>query len=185
NWPAWGKAWGSPSPQATTRRRMSGATISCARTVTLQFVACTLDILLHPHTLVVSGFGIIDAGLLLPGQQDAAAGVDNAAVALLHIQRDVGRLAALSAVAGDQEEGILVAGADLGRFLAGRTADDKADARIAVFAHIVGPKLGQRVADHRVDSAAVGEGLVLKINPAGVGGAAEDKDTLALFLAVR
>src|SRR5699024_2999847 len=154
NWPARGRYSGRGSVQATVSRRMSAASVSWASTPTLQFVALTLNVLLHPHTFVVGGLGVRDAGLLLPGQQDAPAGVDHPAVALLHVQRDVGGLAALGAVAGDQEEGIRVAGADLGGFLAGGAADDQPDAGVTLLPHVVGPEPGQRVAHHRVDGAA-------------------------------
>jgi len=60
--------------------------------------------LLHVHTLVVSGLVEGHARLLLVGQQDAAAGVDHAAVALAQILGDVLGLAALCAVAGDEEK---------------------------------------------------------------------------------
>ena len=56
--------------------------------------------LLHVHTLVVSGLIKGHAGLLLVGQQDAAAGVDHAAVALGQVLGNILSLATLCAVAG-------------------------------------------------------------------------------------
>ena len=50
--------------------------------------------LLHVHTLVVSGLVKGNAGLLLVGQQDAAAGVDHAAVALGQVLGNILGLAA-------------------------------------------------------------------------------------------
>ena len=96
---------------------MSAATVSCRRTFKSQLVAFTLNILPHTHALVVGGLVKGNAGLLLVGQQDAAAGVDHAAVALGQVLGNVGCLAALCAVAGDQEEGVLVGCADGGGFL--------------------------------------------------------------------
>src|SRR5665647_641297 len=42
--------------------------------------------------------------LLLPRQQDAATGVDDAAIAICEVQRNVGGRATLGAIAGDEEE---------------------------------------------------------------------------------
>ena len=91
-----------------------------------------MDILPHAHALVVGGLVKGDAGLFLVGQQDAAAGIDNAAVALGQVLGNVGRLAALRTVAGNQEEGVLVGRADGSSFLGVGTANDQADAGIAV-----------------------------------------------------
>ena len=63
--------------------------------------------LLHVHALVVGGLVEGHAGLLFVGQQDAAAGIDGAAVALVQVLGDILGLAALGAVTGDQEEAVL------------------------------------------------------------------------------
>ena len=87
NCPAWGMC--SRSGQRTVSRRMSSAMTSWRRTVASQQAARMGNGLLHVHTLVVSGLVEGHARLLLVGQQDAAAGVDHAAVALAQILGDV------------------------------------------------------------------------------------------------
>src|SRR5699024_9626894 len=154
---------------------------SCASTCNLQLIAFTLDILPHAHTFVVGGLVKGDAGLFFPRQQNAAAGVDDAAVALGQVLGDVGRFAALRAVPRDEGEGVFVGGADGGGFLGMGAADDQPDAGVAVLAHIVLAQGRQAVAHQVVDVAAVGQGLVLKVLGAGVGGAAQHKHALALL----
>src|SRR5699024_8403110 len=135
--------------------------------------------LLHVHALVVGGLVEGHAGLFFVGQQDAAAGIDGAAVALVQVLGNVLGLAALGAVAGDQEEAVFVAGADLGGFLDVGAADDQADGGIAVLAQIALAQLVQLVAHQVVDVAAVGQLLVLKVLGAAVGGAAQHEHPLA------
>ncbi len=53
-----------------------------------------------------------------------------------------------------------------------------------MFPHVLLAQFGQAVAHQVVDMAAIGQGLVLKVLGAGVGGAAQHKDALALVLAV-
>ena len=88
-------------------------------------------------------------------------------------------------VAGDQEEGVLVGSADGGGLLGMGAADDETDAGVAVLTHVVLAEGSQAVADKVVNMAAVIELFVLKVLGAGVGGAAQDKDALALLGAVR
>ncbi len=85
--------------------------LSWRRTVAYSRLHAFTNGLLHVHALVVSGLIKGHAGLLLVGQQDAAAGVDHAAVALGQVLGNILRLAALCAVAGDEEEAVLVLGA--------------------------------------------------------------------------
>ena len=140
--------------------------------------------LLHVHTLVVSGLIKGHAGLLLVGQQDAAAGVDHAAVALGQVLGNVLGLAALCAVAGDQEEAVLILCTDLGGLLDVGAADDQTDGGVAVLAHVVLAQSVQLVAHQIVDVAAVCQLLILKVLGTAVGGAAEDEHALALLFGI-
>ena len=64
-------------------------------------------------------------------------------------------------------------------------ADDQTDAGITRFADVIPAQLAQAVAHQVVHMAAVLQLFILKIFCAGVGGAAQYKQALALFLAVR
>ena len=134
------------SGHCTDRQRISPATVLWRTTVTLQLVAFTLDILLHSHAFIISSFIKGNAGLLFVSQQDAAAGVDHSAVAVVHILGNIGSFAALCAVAGDQEEGLGVSSADGSCFLGMGAADDQTDAGLARFADVIPAQLAQAVA---------------------------------------
>ena len=163
---------------------MSGAMTSLRRTVASQQAARMSNGLLHIHTFVVSGFVKGSARLLLIGQQDAAAGVDHAAVALGEVLGNVLGLAALCAVAGDQEEAVLILCTDLGGLLDVGAADDQTDGGVAVLAHVVLAQSVQLVAHQIVDVAAVCQLLILKVLGTAVGGAAEYEHTLALLFGI-